>query len=404
MTIMLEYVSSCRRVLHQLRAYSQSRTNPWNFHADIFCKKQYNTFMALNLLNFPRFLALFLRLKLLNLTSKFPPLPGGVPDEQTSLMRAGQLLMSDGFIDALTPAQARYYMRNGLKMLRSFGALFEKVEAIRHISIPADSRLIPAQLYLPGAGKDYPLLVYFHGGGFVTGDLVTADNTCRFLCRRAGVAVLSVDYRLAPEYAFPAAVEDCLAATCWAAEHAGSLSADPERLLVGGDSAGGTLAAAVAQLCRDLGTPKLVGQALLYPATNVSSLDTPSYGQFGGRDYALPKRDVEWYRQQYTPRPADRLDPRASPLLAEDLRGLPPALVVTAEFDVLRDEGEAYARLLNEAGVPVRLMRCNGMQHGFASLIGFLRRSTLYMDEIAREIRRMVEREAEKEAEPALAG
>ena len=164
----------------------------------------------LNLLTLPHFLSLLLRLKLLNLTSKFPPLPGGVLDEQTDLMLKGVEVMGGDSIDVKTPSQARLDFRSTFKMLKSLGGLFEDVEAVRHLSIPSEAGLIPAWLYLPGPELDYPLLLYFHGGGFVTGDRFTADNICRFLCRRAGLAVLSVDYRLAPESPFPAAVEDCL--------------------------------------------------------------------------------------------------------------------------------------------------------------------------------------------------
>ncbi len=345
--------------------------------------------MALDLLKIPRFVVIFLRLKLLDWTSRFPPLPGGVLDEQTALMRRAQELLGEAPLDRLTPAQARLNMRSGIKMLRSLGGPFERVHSTRHITIPAPAGPIPARLYLPGPERDYPLFLYFHGGGFVIGDLDTADNLARFLCRRAGCAVLSVDYRLAPEHPFPAAVEDCYTATAWGVEHAADLCADPARVLVGGDSAGATLAAVVSQLSRWKGGPVLAGQVLFYPSSDSSSLDTPSFREFGGQSLGLPKRDVEWFLDQYAPAPADRLDPRCSPILAADFRDLPPALVITAEFDVLRDEGEAYARCLHASGVPVKLLRCNGMIHGFASLIGLLRRATLYMNDIAGEIRRM---------------
>jgi acetyl esterase len=286
-------------------------------------------------------------------------------------------------------------------MLKSLGGLFEAVTAVRHLSIPSEAGLIPAWLYLPGPGLDYPLFLYFHGGGFVTGDLFTADNTCRFLCRRAGLAVLSVDYRLAPESPFPAAVEDCLAATRWAADHGADLHVDVSKLFVGGDSAGGTLAAVIARLCSAGSGPRLLGQALFYPSTLSTSFDTPSFREFGEQPLGLTRRDMEWFLDRYAT-VEQRADQRVSPLLAGDLSGLPQALVVTAEYDVLRDEGEAYTRRLEEAGVPVRLMRCNGMVHGFASMIGFLRRATLHMDAACWELRRMVEREEEKESDLAV--
>ncbi len=356
--------------------------------------------MALNLLTFPRFLSMIIRLKLLNLTSGFPPLPGGVLDEQTQLLRQGQKLLGEAPLETITPAQARFNMRSAIKMLKSLGGLFEKVAEVRHISIPSEAGHIPARLDLPGPEKGYPLFMYFHGGGFVIGDLDTADNIARYLCRRAECAVLSVDYRMGPEFHFPAAVDDCLAATRWAVEHAAALCADPEWVLVGGDSAGGTLAAVVAQLSRS-GGPRLLGQALFYAATDCVSLNTPSYQEFGGPAYGLPKRDIEWFLDQYVPTQTDRLDPRCSPLFEKDLGGLPPALVVTAEYDVFRDEGEAYARRLQEAGVPATLMRCNGMMHGFLSMVGFLRRSTLYFEQITAEVRHMIEEIPQREEESA---
>ncbi len=354
--------------------------------------------MALNLRTFPRFLSLLLRLKLLNLTSRFPPLPGGVLDEQTSILFQAASLVGGTPLDQMTPAGARQDGRNGIKMLKSLGALYETVHEIRHLSIPSEAGPIPAWLYLPGPEKNYPLFVYYHGGGFVVGDLVTTDSVCRFLCQRTGCAVLSVDYRLAPEYPFPAAVEDCLTATRWAAEHGPDLSADPSRLLVGGDSAGGTLAAVISQLCRLPEGPRILAQVLFYPSGRSDTFDTPSFQAFGEQPLGLTRRDVEWYLDQYAPDPQDRLDPRVSPLLAPSLFGLPPALVVTCEFDVLRDEGEDYARRLQESGVPATLLRCNGMAHGFLNMVGFLRRSTLYFDQIAAEIRHMIEEIPEREA------
>ncbi len=353
--------------------------------------------MAQNLLTYPRFLFLFFQLKLLHLTSRFPPLPGGVLDEQTRLMRRAQVVLGEGPLEQVSPPQARLNFDNSMKMLKNVGGLFEKVESIRPLEVPAPAGHLPARLYLPGPGKGYPLFLFFHGGGFVIGGLETGDNMARFICRRAGCAVLSVEYRLAPEYPFPAAVEDCYAAAGWAAGHADELSADPRRVLLGGDSAGGTLAAVVSQLSRQKGAPALAGQVLFYPATNAARLDSPSYKEFGEQSLGLPKRDMEWFLDQYTPDPRARLDPRVSPLLAEDLHGLPPALVVTAEFDVLRDEGEAYARRLDEAGVPVQLLRCNGMVHGFLSLPGLIRRATDYFDQAAAAIRRMA-------AGPTIAG
>ncbi|MGA2504792.1 MAG: alpha/beta hydrolase [Anaerolineales bacterium] len=345
--------------------------------------------MKPSLFTYPRFITLLLRLKLLNLTSSFPPLPGGVLDEQIALMRRAQELLGETPLDTITPTKARDDFRKTFGLLKLSGGTFEKVDSIRDLVVPGPTCEIPARLYLPGKETGYPLFVYLHGGGWVIGGLDSADNIARFICKHADCAVLSVDYCLAPEHACPAALEDAFAAVAWAVAHATELGTDPSRLLVGGDSAGGNLTAAVAQLACQRGAPIIKGQVLFYAALDGAHLDTPSFKEFGEESLGLTRRDVEWYLEQYTPEPQDRLDPRISPLLAKDLSGLPPALVVTAEFDVLRDEGEAYAHKMQEAGVNVKLMRCNGMTHGFLSSIGLIRRATLYFGEIAGEIRKM---------------
>jgi acetyl esterase/lipase len=355
--------------------------------------------MIPNPLTYARFVPFYLRLKLLNLASRFPPLPGGCLDDQTRLLRRGQEALGEVPLDTISPQQARRDFRNNIGILKSIGGIFEAVDTLRDLNIPGPAGAIPARLYLPGKEPAYPLFVLLHGGGWVIGDLDTADNLARFICRRAEMAVLSVDYRLAPEHIFPAAVEDAYAAVAWAVEHAAELSADPRRVLVGGDSAGGNLAAVVAQMACGKAAPRLpaplapqvqlAGQVLFYAGLDAANLDTRSYKEFGEQSLGLPKRDVEWFLDQYTPDPKDRLNPLVSPLLEKDLQGLPPALVVTAEFDVLRDENEAYARRLQEAGVPVKLMHCNGMIHGFLSLAGLIQRATGYFEQVIVEIRRM---------------
>jgi acetyl esterase len=212
-------------------------------------------------------------------------------------------------------------------------------------------------------------MVYFHGGGWVVCDLDTHDVVCRAIARRAGAVVIAVDYRLAPEHKFPAAVVDCYAATVWVAANADRLSIDRNRITVGGDSAGGNLGAVVSLKSRDENGPAIALQAMVYPVTDLSSFATPSYQEFAD-GYQLTKAEMVWFRDHYLGSLEDARHPHASPLLAADLRGLPPALIITAECDPLRDEGEAYAKRLAAAGVPVTSTRYAGMIHPFFSLSG----------------------------------
>jgi len=222
---------------------------------------------------------------------------------------------------------------------------------------------IPVRVYKPEPEQPLPTLVYFHGGGWVIGSLDSHDGTCRELARKVGCAVVSVDYRLAPEHRYPAAAEDCYAATCWVAERGAELGVDPTRLAIGGDSAGGNLAAVVAQMVRDRGGPALAFQLLIYPVTD-SDFSRASY-QENAVGYLLEAEAMRWFWDHYVPDAAQRREPYCAPLQATDLSGLPPALVLTAELDPLRDEGEAYGRRLAEAGVPVTVTRYDGMIHGF---------------------------------------
>jgi len=234
----------------------------------------------------------------------------------------------------------------------------------RHIPGPAGD--IPVRVYTPVGTAPFPVLVFFHGGGWVIGSIDTHDRTCRQLANGAGCMVVSVDYRLAPEHRFPAAAEDCYAATKWVAAHARDLGADPTRLAVGGDSAGGNLAAVIPQMARDRGGPPIVFQLLIYPAT-VAAFDTPSYHD-NAEGYLLTTADMRWFWNHYLGEGGEVGNPYASPLRATSLAGLPPALVITAEFDPLRDEGELYAQALEKAGVAARLTRYDGMIHGFFGL------------------------------------
>lgn len=242
-------------------------------------------------------------------------------------------------------------------------------------SIPGPAGPLPVRRYTPADaatgerrvdGSSAPLLVFFHGGGFVVGDLDTHDGLCRLLCRDAGVHVLAVDYRLAPEHPAPAAVDDCYTAYRWALEHAAEFGADPARVAVGGDSAGGNLAAVVSQLARNDGITVPALQLLLYPVTDFAN-DTRSKTLFAD-GYFLTKKDMDWFRDNYLAGSALGVDdPRVSPLLAEDLSGLPPALVLTGGFDPLRDEGNQYAEALAAAGVAVDHRQFGPVVHAFAN-------------------------------------
>jgi acetyl esterase len=228
-----------------------------------------------------------------------------------------------------------------------------------------EGREAGVRIYWPGGTGDTlpPVVAYFHGGGWVIGDLASHDPLCRNLCSLTGAVVVSVDYERAPENPFPGQVEDAYAATCWVAGNAAGLGGDPSRVAVAGDSSGGNLAAVVALMARDRGGPELKYQLLIYPVTD-ADFTTRSYVD-NGDGYFLTDRRMRWYWDQYVPDHADRSNPYASPLQAADLSGLPPAYVVSAEYDPLRDEVEAYAERLDEAGNDVTLRRFDGMFHGF---------------------------------------
>jgi acetyl esterase len=224
-----------------------------------------------------------------------------------------------------------------------------------------------ARHYAPaGVAKDSPMLVFFHGGGFALGDLDTHDEPCRLLCRYAGVHVLSIAYRLAPEHRWPAGIEDALAATKWAHANAARFGADPERIAVGGDSAGGNFAAVVARELARQGEAVPALQVLIYPGTDF--VETRRSAELFGEGFFLTRESMDWCVENYLPADADRADPRLSPLRAPDLEGLPRAIVITAAFDPLRDEGEAYADALRAAGNRVTTVRVPGLIHGFINL------------------------------------
>jgi len=231
-------------------------------------------------------------------------------------------------------------------------------------TVPGPGGEIPVRVYWPSEAAALPMLLWFHGGGWVMGSLDQSDAVCRRLAERAGAIVISVDYRMAPEDAAPASFDDCYAATAWAAEQASELGGDASRIAVGGDSAGGNLAAAVALHARDHG-PALAHQLLVYPVTD-SRMDTASY-EARAEGFGLGREAMEWFWDQYVPEggAVGREDPRVSPAHASDLSGLPRAYVITAEYDPLGDEGAAYARSLQAAGVQARHDRVDGHLHGF---------------------------------------
>jgi acetyl esterase len=241
----------------------------------------------------------------------------------------------------------------------------EPVAEVVERSLPGPDGDIRARFYLPGEDRTWPVLVYFFGGGWVLGSLDTVDPICRRLANAVPCAVVSVAYRRAPEHRFPDGLEDCYAATSWVVAHCSSLGLDPRRVAVGGASAGGNLAAAVALLARERGGPRLAFQLLVYPLLDHAA-HTPS-GREAVDDPFLGPKDVVWCWSHYLADPSDGDSPFASPLRAANLERLPPALVVTAEFDPLRDEGELYAERLREAGVPTELVGFEGMVHGFFS-------------------------------------
>jgi acetyl esterase len=302
------------------------------------------------------------------------------PQAEALLQQMGQ--MNVPALNTLTPTQARELMRG----LAALSAEPEVVANVENLTIPGPGGQIPVRIYTPQGDGPFPILVFFHGGGFVLCDLDTHDNLCRSLTNRACCVAVSVDYRLAPEHKFPAAVEDAYAATQWVAKNAHRINGDPTRIAVGGDSAGGNLAAVVAMMARDQDGPTLKYQLLMYPVTDVSSSNTDSYRNYAD-GYFLTKGDGEWFCDQYLNCEEDRLNPLASPLLAPDLSGLPPALVITAEFDVLRDGGESYAKRLKKAGISVKCTRYEGMIHGFMSMDGLLDQARNGIEEASTALR-----------------
>ncbi len=275
-------------------------------------------------------------------------------------------LLSDEVVLALAPPQ----LRQAMAAMPASALPVEAVTRVESRTLPGPAGEIPVRIYAPNEQRRLPALVYFHGGGFVIGSLDTHDGTCRSLANAIGCAVVSVDYRLAPEHKFPAGPEDCYAATRWVAEKGGEIGVDGSRVAVAGDSAGGNLAAVVALMARDRRGPALRHQLLIYPVAN-HDFGTPSYEE-NKQGYLLSREMMRWFWNHYLARPEDGENPYASPLRAASFAGLPPAHVITAEYDPLRDEGEALAARLQQAGVPTTHVRYDGMFHGFFSMSAML--------------------------------
>lgn len=268
----------------------------------------------------------------------------------------------------------------------ALAALGPQVGAVEDTELPGAAGPVEARIYRPGTPGPHPTVVFFHGGGFAIGTIGTHDLMCRELCRQVDAVVVSVEYRLAPEFPFPAGIEDSVAATWWVAEHIDELGGDAGRLAVAGDSAGGNIAAVVAQeFAGQESAPAIAAQLLIYPATDFSQ-DYPSRAEFGD-GYFLDQPSLELFAQAYVTDLAHVLDPRLSPMLFAKLGSLPPTVVATAEFDPIRDQGEAYADALAEAGVAVRKRRFDGLIHGFIHFGPFVPAAQAAVDEICALLR-----------------
>jgi acetyl esterase len=278
-------------------------------------------------------------------------------------------------------------VRSQMNMSTRFLGELPRVARIEDRWIPGPGGRLRVRIITPQAAGTgpRPVLVYFHGGGWVLGNIESHEGIYRAVANAAGVIVVTVDYRLAPEHRFPAAALDAHAATAWAAEHAAEFGGDPQRIAVAGDSSGGNLAAVTCLMARDRGGPRLAFQVLLYPITDCD-LNNASYTDCA-EGFFLTRSEMTWYWEHYVEKLDDRCNPHVSPSRAADLSGLPPALLITAEFDVLRDEGEAYARQLEAAGVAVKLRRYDGMIHGFIRRYPFFDQGRAAIEEIGRELR-----------------
>jgi acetyl esterase len=283
-------------------------------------------------------------------------------------------MLLDGLAAAGSPPLHETEPEAARQMMRALASMEERVEVERvdDRTVPGPGGDVPVRVYTPAEsiGANHGVLIWIHGGGWVIGDLETADPTCRLLAQGSGCVVVSVDYRLSPEHRAPAALEDCLAVVAWTVENAEALGCDASRLAIGGDSAGGNLAALACLRLRDEFGPEVDFQLLVYPVTDLTR-SHPSY-EANAEGYFLTAESMRWFVERHLGDEIDPKDPMVSPLHAESLEGLPKALVITAELDPLRDEGEAYAQRLREAGVEVEHVRYDGQIHGFFAMATML--------------------------------
>jgi acetyl esterase len=303
-------------------------------------------------------------------------------DPQIAKLLAEALAADPRGIEELGVEEAR--IRGGSVSVASVP--FQDVAETRDVAVSSEP-MIAARLYRPASGT-LPLLVFFHGGGWVVGSVALSDNYCRAFANASGCAVLSVEYRLAPEHRYPAAADDAYTATQWAVAHASELGVDPRRVAVGGSSAGGNLAAVVTLMARERGGPPLRAQWLQVPVLD-HDFTRPSYTR-NATGMGLTRKGMEWFWNLYAPDVAMRDEPYASPLRAKDLRGLPPAIIGTAECDPLRDEGAEYAQRLRAAGVPVTYLEYAGMVHAFMGWSSVVPTGARAFDEIGRELKRLL--------------
>jgi len=293
----------------------------------------------------------------------------GALDPEANVLLSTLQQGGDVPLESLSPEDARIV---STELFDTLSGEKKEMHSVKNVSIKLTGRDINIRIYSPEGRGPFPALVYFHGGGWVVGNLDTHDQTCRELAYKTPCVVVAVEYRLSPEHIFPAAVDDCYESFIWVFENTKTLNVKAEWLAVGGDSAGGNLATVVSMLARDRNGPKICWQMLVYPVTNLSSFATKSYEERGHGNF-LTDPLMEWFRNHYIPDEEARYTSLASPLLSDNLTDLPPAWILTAEYDPLCEEGEAYARALHSAGVSTICVRYNGMIHPFWLFAGAMK-------------------------------